>query len=265
MIKKMIIIGGGVVLVGLLLAGTSAISYVRTSAGYLADSVRDVVPMGFEIDRAQRMIEDLEPEERKNRRAIAKEEVDLSRLEEQIEQVETRLDKEQGQLMRLRTDLGTDQDVFKYAGRSYTAGQVKVDLASRFARYKTGSATLDSLRQMHAARQRSVEAARQKLEGMLVVKRQLQVEVENLRARQKMIAASKAGSQYEFDDSRLGRVKELVSNLRSRLEVDAKMVEAESSFHDEIPLDQADPENIVDEVTAYFGGETPDTEAIVLH
>jgi len=262
MIKKVIIIGAVVLLVGMLVFGTSMVSYLRTSAGYVADSVRDAVPMKFEIDRARREIKGLVPEVRKNMRAIAKEEVEVNRLQEQIEQTEAGLAKEKGQVMRLRSDLSTGKDVFNYASRSYTAGQVKLDLANRFERYKTGEATLESLRKIHAARQRSLEAARRKLEGMLAAKRQLQVEVENLEARLKMIEATKASSEYQFDDSRLGRLKELISNLRSRLEVEDSLVKAESRFHAEIPLDQADPENIVDEVTEYFGDEVPGVEAL---
>jgi len=114
-----------------------------------------------------------------------------------------------------------------------------------FERYKTSEATLESLKEIRNARQKSLVAARQKLEGMLASRRQLQVEVENLEARLQMIAAAKATSNYQFDDSRLGRVKELVSNLRSRLEVAEKLVNAEVYYHDEIPLDKVAPENIV--------------------
>ena len=39
MVKKVLLIGGGVVLVSLVLFGRDAISYVRTSAGYVTDSV----------------------------------------------------------------------------------------------------------------------------------------------------------------------------------------------------------------------------------
>lgn len=264
MIKKAIILVGVVVLIGLLLYGTHAISYIRTSAGYVADSVREAVPIGFEIDRAKGMIEDLEPEVRKNMQAIAKEEVELRRLEEQIEGTEARLGKEKDHLMRLQSDLATGKDLFQYVGRSYTADQVKADLVNRFQRYRTGDETLASLRQIHAARQKSLEAARRKLEGMLAAKRQLEVEIENLAAQQKMIAATRAGSQYQFDDSRLGRVKQLVCDLRTRLEVDATLAEAESQFHDGIPLDEVDPEDVVDQVTRYFQTEAPPVEAIAV-
>lgn len=262
MIKKVIIIGVVVLLVGIVVFRTSALSYVRTSAGYVTDSVRESVPIEFQIDRARGMIKDLVPEVRKNMHVIAKEEVEVQRLEDQIAKAEAKLEKEKGQLMRLKSDLDTGQDLFKYAGRSYSAGQVKVDLANRFERYKTGDATVASLQQIHGARVRSLEAARQKLEGMLAAKRQLQVEVENLEARLQMIEAAETTSQFQFDDSRLGRVKGLISDLRRRLDVAERLASAETDFHDEIPLEQANPDNIVDEVTEYFSDNVPEMEAV---
>ncbi len=262
MIRKVIILGGGTLLVAVLLFGRSAVSYIRTSAGYVTESVRDAVPIEFQIKRARGMIKDLVPEVRKNMHVIAKEEVEVKRLEEQIAQAEARLEKEKGQLMRLKSDLADGNDVFKYAGRNYTAEQVKVDLANRFKRYQTGDATLASLQQIHAARISSLEAARQKLEGMLAAKRQMQVEVENLEARLQMIAAARTTSEYQFDDSRLGRLKELVAELQTRLDVADNLLSAESRFHDEIPLDAPTPENIVDQVTEYFSDDVPAAETI---
>jgi hypothetical protein len=67
-----------------------------------------------------------------------------------------------------------------------------------------------------------------------------------------MVEVAQTTSNYQFDDSQLGQVKELVTDLRTRLQVAEKMVNAESSLHDEIPLDSATPANIVDQVTDYF-------------
>ena len=132
---------------------------------------------------------------------------------------------------------------------------MKTDLANRFERFKTSEATLTSLRGMNSARQKSLDAARQKLEGMLAAKRQLEVDVENLEARNKMVEVAQTTSNYQFDDSQLGRVKELVTDLRTRLQVAEKMVNADSSLHDEIPLDQPTPANIVEQVGQYFSAD----------
>lgn len=252
MIKKAILGTGVALVLGLLFFGRDAASYVTTSTGYLKDSVKDSVPIEFEIERARRMIGDLVPEIRKNMHVIAKEEVEVEQLERQIADAASNLTQDKSELMRLRADLASGAGKFVYAGRSYSAQQVKIDLASRFDRYKTAEATLASLEEIHQARQRSLDAARQKLEGMLASKRQLQVEVENLEARLQMVAAAQTTSDYNFDDSKLGRVKELIGDLRTRLDVAERMVNAEGYFHDEIPLEQTPPENIVEQVTEYF-------------
>ncbi len=257
MVKKVILVSGGVVLVMVVWFGTNARSYIRTSGGYMKQAMQDSVPVEFQIDRARNMIRDLAPEVRKNLHVIAREEVEVKRLEERIGRAKERLEQEKSQIMRLTADLAEGKDVYTYSGRTYAADQVKADLTNRFNRYKTGDATLASLEQIHAARQRSLQAAKQRLEGMLAARRQLEVEVENLEARRQMIAAAETTSQFHFDDSQLGRVKELVADLRTRLDVADQMVQAETDFHPEIPLEEPGSENVLEQVSEYFGRGTP--------
>lgn len=253
MVKKVILGGAAATLLSLFFFGRDAASYVGTSVGWVKDSVKNSVPVEFEIERARRMVKDLVPDIRKNMHLIAKEEVEVERLEKQINENEGRLNKDKNEILRLKADLSSGgQDVFQYCGRRYTADQVKTDLSNRFERFKTNEATLASLREMQGARRRSLEAARQKLEGMLAAKRQLEVDVEHLEARLKMVEAAQTTSDYNFDDSQLSRAKELVTDLRTRLQVAERLVSAETSFHDEIPLNVTAPANIVDEVTEYF-------------
>jgi chromosome segregation ATPase len=252
MIKRIVFSTVGLGLLGMFLFGRTAASYVSTSWARLTDSVEQSVPVEFQIDRARKMVKDLVPDLQRNMHVIAKEEVEVDQLEHQIAASEQKLAKDRAELMRLKADASSAQDHFTYAGRSYTLAQVKTDLANRFERFKTADATLASLREMHSARQKSLDAARQELEGMLAAKRQLEVDVENLEARSKMVEVAQTTSNYQFDDSQLGRVKELITDLRTRLQVSEKMVSAESSLRDGIPLDQTTPANIVDQVGQYF-------------
>jgi chromosome segregation ATPase len=261
MIRKIVTVSGGVVLLGALFFGRDALSYFHTAAGYVSQSAQESVPIEFQIERARGMIQDLVPEVRKNMHIIAKEEIDVRRLEEQIADLDTRQGKEKEHVLRLKTDLASGKTEFSYAGRNYSADDVRGDLANRFERYKTNDATLASLKEIRKSRQKSLEAARQKLEGMLAAKRQLQVDVENLEARLQMVAAAKSTSNYQFDDSRLGRAKELVASLRTRLDVAEKIVNAEVSYQGEIPLDKVTAENITDQVGEYFSDKTPKPSA----
>ena len=257
MIKKTLLVVVGAVLLGMLFVGRDLYSYVATSVGWVSESVKDSVPIEFEIDRARRMIQDLVKPIKTNMHVIAKEEVEVERLKKEIARSEKKLAKQETEVLRLKNDLASGTSVYQYAGRTYSKKQVKADLASRFTRLKTNQATQDSLRQILSARQASLDAARSKLEQMLADKRQLKVDVENLEARMRMVQVAQSGSAYNLDDSQIARSKELISDLHTRLDVLEKLSNAEGYIADEIPLDDMTSDDIVDEVTQYFGEGSP--------
>lgn len=257
MFKKIIITSLAVVLVGGLVWGSSLRSYVSTGYERVSESVADTVPTEFQIDRARKMVRDLDPEIRRSMHVIAKEEVEVAELTERIETARAKADKDKSDIMRLQADLQSGGDVFRYAGVSYTSAEVKDDLARRFTRFKTADATLESLEQMRVARQRNLDAARQKLTAMMSAQRQLQVEVENLEAKLKLVEVAEASSDLQFDDSHLARAKQLMTDIRTKLDVAAKLANADTNFQDEIQLDEATPEDIVDQVADYFQLSTP--------
>ncbi len=256
MFKKIALVTGGLALFSVFCFGRDAVSYVGTSAGWLKQSVRSSVPVDFEIERARQMIKNLTPDVRSNMHVIAQEEVEVERLEKQITKSQSNVDKQRGEIVRLKNDLTSSRITFEYGGRTYSVEQVKTDLANRFERFKTQEATLASLTKIQQARRRSLEAARQKLEGMLAAKRNLEVEVENLDARKKMVEVAQTTSDFNFDDSQLGRVRELMADVRARLNVAEKLVNADTNFREEIPLTPSNNEDIVDQVSRYLEPNT---------
>ena len=84
MLKRMILSGAAVSALGMFFLGRDALSYVGTSLGWIKDSVKNSVPIDFEIQRARRMIKDLVPDIRCNMQLIAKEEVEVEHLDKQI-------------------------------------------------------------------------------------------------------------------------------------------------------------------------------------
>lgn len=252
MFKKTLLAGAAVTTLGLLFFGRDAVSYVGTTVGWIKDSVKNSVPIDFELQRARRLIKNLVPDIRQNMQRIAAEEVEVERLARQIADNSSRLQTDRAEIVRLQGDLENNHGTLHYAGRRYSPNEVKADLSRRFERYKTHQATLDSLSQMQRARQRSLEAARRKLEGMLAAKRQLEVDVEHLEARHKMVQTAESTSNYNFDDSQLSRCRDMVSELRTRLDVAERMLEADVIVQDEIPLDSPAPANIVQDVADYF-------------
>lgn len=254
MLKKSLFAGAAVALLVGLFFGRDCYSYLGTTAGWVKDSVKESVPVTFELKRAKSMIAELEPEIRRNMHLIAKEEVEVARLDRRIEKEEASLAKAENDILRLKSDLSTNKGAFHYGDRRYTIQQVKADLTNRFDRFKVNKATYENLGKILQARQAKLDAARQKLEAMLAAKHRLEVEVENLAAQQKMVEVAQTVSDFKFDDSQLSRTRKLVEEIRTRIEVAGKMVDADADFHAEIPLDEpAEGKDIVDAISEYFG------------
>jgi hypothetical protein len=130
--------------------------------------------------------------------------------------------------------------------------QVETDLTSRFERYQTKDATLQKLGKIVDIRGRGLAAAQEKLKAMIAAKRQLEVEVENLEARLKMVEVAKASSEFNIDDSQLSRTRQLLSDIESRIEVDAQLVNADDLVLDEIPLETpAENVKILDRIAEF--------------
>jgi hypothetical protein len=252
MIKRAVLVVIGLGLTTVVLFGRNAASYVSTSYHRVTGAVHDSVPVEFQIDRAKQMVRDLDPEIRRSMHVIAKEEVALEQLNQQIANNQGKADKDKKDILHLQADLGKNKGVYQYANHTYTSDEVKQDLARRFGRFKVADDTLASMKQMRDARQKNLDAAQQKLAAMVNARRKLEVDVQNLEAKKKLVEVAQASSEYIFDDSQLARAKELITDIRTRLDVAAKLANADVNVQAEIPLDEATPADITDQVTEYF-------------
>ncbi|MCI0334123.1 MAG: hypothetical protein L0228_12970 [Planctomycetes bacterium] len=264
MIKKAVLVVIGLGVTTLVLFGRDAASYVATTYHKLTSSVQESVPVEFQIDRARQMVRDLEPEIRNSMHVIAKEEVALEQLNQQIDVNQEKTDKDKRDILRLQADLGQNKNTYRYASRTYSSDEVKQDLSRRFNRFKVADDTLASMKQMRDAREKNLDAAQQKLAAMINARRKLEVDIQNLEAKRKLVEVAQASSEYVFDDSQLARCKELIGDIRTRLDVAAKLANADVTVDTEIPLDEATPSDITDQVADYFnlnGEETADDKA----
>lgn len=238
MLKKGLLVGTGVLLLAGLFFGRDVFSYVKTSTRWVHDSVKESVPVQFELERARNMIADLDPEISRHKREIAREELELRQFDTRLSGEKENLAKKWREIGRLKSDLERGDSNFVYAGMTFTSDQVEQDLTNRFNRYQTISQTLDKNQKILQARQKGLTAAQDKLKEMIAAKRQLEVEVENLEARMRMVEVAKASSNFNIDDSQLSRTRQLLSDIEARIEVDAQLVNADDVFTDEIPLEE---------------------------
>jgi len=256
MLKKSLLVGGAVVLLLGLFFGRDACSYLTTSSRWVKDTVTTNVPIEFQINRARDMIKALDPEIKQNMHLIAKEEVEIEKLAKQVDEQEAALAQSREDILRLKKDLETGDSSFYYASHRYTADQVKSDLEGRFDRFKVNEATLEKNQKILSIRQQKLDSARQRLEEMLTAKRELEVQVENLEAELEMLKVAKTASDFNFDDSQLARTKELIEDIRTRIDVESRLMnEVETAGQIQLEDEPKDSTDITDRVSQYFGDE----------
>lgn len=263
MIKKFVVTSLAVTLLAGLTIGTDVGSYLSTAYHRATNCVADSVPIEFQIDRARQLVAEVAPEVRDAMRAIAKEEIALERLDEQIADAEERAEKGKSAIIRLQSDLSTDTKVFHYAGRNYTRSQVVEDLSRRFTRHKVGDETLSHLKTMRQARQDNLNAAREKLTAMISTQKSLEADLVNLEAKRNLVSVAQATTDVALDDSRVAQAKELIADIRSRLDVTAKLAHANTTYPGEIQLEAEESADVIEQVAAYFDLE-PQADAVAL-
>jgi chromosome segregation ATPase len=264
MLKKLVLTGGALALLSSVTLGTPLYSYARCGVNWLKDSSSDAMPLEWELKRARQMITDLKPEIEVNAKRIAREKVEVARLDKQLVETETRLAKTQTDIERLTDDLKSDNNYYTYGDRTYTSVQVKNDLSNRFKRFKTRRATADKLEQMLSARQSSLRAAHERMEAMLSVKSQLEVEVENLQARLGALRVAQTSSQLNLDDSQLARTRELLDEIATRIDVEEEVVSVDVEYFGEIDLDQPSDEDLIDQISTYFDNDKADGSLVAI-
>lgn len=259
MILGTVIAGGA----GALVLGTPLAYYARTAYSSVRDTVKESVPIEIEIKRARQMINELKPEIASNLRVIAQQEVEVARLTSEVDAKHTQLSAAKDKILRLKNDLNGDAEKLVYAGRHYTSAEVKQDLNHRFEQFKTQEATTDKLEKILSARRRNLDAARAKLNEMLAAKKQLEIEVEDLQARYTMVEVAQTGSKFHLDDSNLSQTRQVLEEIRTRIDVAEKLVASEGALEGTIPLDEEAPADLTDQISDYFGEGRDEVESLV--
>ncbi len=255
MLKKVILAAGAATAFSAITLVTPLGSYLRCGTTWLTQSASDAVPLEWELKRARTMIEDLHPEIARNARQIARERIELAKLERQAQACEEAVAQTQSDIERLTADLKRGDDRYTYAGRTYTSVQVKDDLAGRFNRFKTRRETSQKLSQMLDARQASLRSAGERMDAMLSAKSQLEVEIENLQARIGSLRVAQTSSELKVDDSHLARTRELLDQIATRIDVEEETLAVDSVYFGQIDLNQPSHDNLLEEIAAYLSAD----------
>lgn len=250
-ILKWTVLGTVVLLAGgFLLFGSHLGSYLGTAVHEARRGVNDAIPIEFELERARDLIQAIEPELQDARREVAQSEVDLQNVRDEVERLEVDVELGARKLRAVSTALCASDSPTQLT--SYDRRRVEVNLERTFDSFRNQEALLSGKRALIERQERAVDAARQRLEAVRVEKARLEDLVTTLTTQKRQLDALAASSRtIELDDSALGRARDVLSDIKNRLDVTQRMLEDEVYIGAD-PLAEISGRDILSEIEAHF-------------
>ena len=246
----------GLLLVGGLLFGGKVIPYVQTAFHKVKTSAQESVPVSFQIDAAKAQLAKIDPEIKQMVWQIAKEKAQVKKLAAQLDRQEKTLETQYQEMMTLREHVGSgDKFYVGTNGKAYTNERVEEDLRHRFTMYQTAEKTREKSAEILKLRENSLDSALAQLDEAKSQQRELEIQIENLMARNRMNEVVATASQINIDNSQLSKTRQMLEDIDARLAAEEEMLNLIPKYTGQIPVSpetHSADSNILDEMDAYF-------------
>ncbi len=248
--KPVTLLVGTVLLVSTVRAGTIW-SFVRTAQHAVGETVRDAVPVTFELQRLEQLTRDLIPEIQTNQKVAAQLDVEVEYLQREVETMQQAQHDSRSQMEKLRKALDSKSGTHEFGGRSFSKTEVELDLNRRLERFENDAVQLQAKEKLLEARRRTLSAATEKIQQYQRQHSMLVEKAESLEGELKLIELASNAQDISFDGSKLKQAKELAQQVEKRIRTVQKLVDGQATPH-EIPVD-ADTRPVAERFDSYFG------------
>lgn len=254
MLKKFVLLSAAVVLGGFILFGTSAWRHVSHGVHRARQALDDSVPIQFQLEQAESMIEDIIPEIEASKEVVAEEQVEIRYLTSEIHRLSHQQSEEEVRIKDKTAALAVVPASVSIAGRPYSKLTMENEIRLALKKHQNTASLLESKRRLLEARERSLEAAKQKLNAVIGEKENVEIAVEQLKARLREAEALEAsGSRFHLDEGKLAQVQGILSRCRKRLDVAQQLIENEHGSLLSPPTVLESQGDVAEEVQKYFG------------
>lgn len=259
---KWIVIGSLAVAGGAyLLFGSHVGSYVGTAARQFREGISESIPIEFELRRAENLIEEIEPQLDEAKREVAQAEVDLERVREDVERLEHAV--EIGERKLKNATAAVDDGEVGYHLASYDKVRYQIDLERTFDSHKNNVALLRGKRALIERQERAVAASRSRLDAVRAEKLRLEDMVASMKTQKQQLDALAATSDtVKLDDTALSRARDVLEEIKNRLDVAQRMLEDEV-FAGGLPHTAQSQRDIEGEIREFFATGADESETVI--
>jgi hypothetical protein len=78
-----------------------------------------------------------------------------------------------------------------------------------------------------------------------------------------MVEVAQTESKLNLDDSALSRTRQVLDDIRTRIDVAERLVTSEGALEGTIPLEEETPVDLLEQITDHFGEGREEVEALV--
>jgi chromosome segregation ATPase len=218
--KKLLVIGL-IVLAGLwLVRKTHIASYAGTLWCQMRQEAKAQVPTRFELDRIRHEIAQMDNDIRNMVSPIAEHMATIARLRRDIEQNEATLADRKAGLLTLTTSLDKGTDPIDFRGQRLTPERARHQMRRDFNSFKLLQTQLATHRKLLDAKEKALDGTREQLNKLIAKKRDFEVQLANLEAREQMLTVARTGTDLLVDDSRATKIKSDLEGIEHRMDVE---------------------------------------------
>ncbi|TMQ34188.1 MAG: hypothetical protein E6K70_09000 [Planctomycetota bacterium] len=232
MCKKIFIATVAVVAGLFILHSTHLGSYARTALKKVKSAAQGQVPLEFRLETARNEAAQLIPDMRRNISAVATKDVAVSRLRDEVKDMQAKLEQKKDHVRAMAGELKSGNEKVVYNGREMSSRQLTDRLSRELEVSQVIAKQLGAKEKLLDAEEKALEAAKERLANMQNVKAQIDNEISLLEAQVQELRLVQDRSKIPFDDSRLSHIKSLLDDVRTAIKVDQKTIEYVQAYGD---------------------------------
>jgi chromosome segregation ATPase len=251
MFKKLILAAGLLAAGTMLITGTRMGAYGRAAVGWAKNTVVSKVPLEADIAAAKQLLADMDDKIQTAARTVARERVEVRRLDEQYAKRQSELKNKQEAIVQLKTNLEANLAAYKPG----EAELQRARLVSLFETYEALEAQQKSEYKLLESRRMGLVSSEMKVEKLKSAQRELRAKIEALDAQRKLREAEKIAAVVEVDESEIADLKNLVGEIEKKLDIEAEVDKELESLRSGKPT--ADPapsaKDVMEKIDQKFG------------
>jgi peptidoglycan hydrolase CwlO-like protein len=153
------------------------------------------------------------------------ESVAIDRQKKKIADVKDNLANLDKKLAKMRADLKTNAEFITYGPNKYTRDQVRAQFDEDWASYKACEQKLKEMQEDVDRSEKNLEMARKELTALQKLRKEMENELEQLKAELRAVRLAQAQSKFQQDGTEHARVKQSIEALRDRIAKEKKKIE----------------------------------------